>query len=142
MVAELRAHDCRCKVFGISILDGLNGSKAGHTTACDQIHVKTIEAIVLSCRVSINEQDEEWHFDWKIVHQFGGFALGRVCKGTTRAGIAHAADIGVHSRPINSETNGVEGAVSIEVAANGIRVKGDESDVVKFRWDQLEASIR
>jgi hypothetical protein len=35
----------------------------------------------------------------------------------------------------------VEGAVSIEVAANGIRVKGNEYDVVKFRCDQLEASI-
>jgi hypothetical protein len=70
------------------------------------------------------------------------FALGRVCKGTTRAGITDAGAIGVHSRPIISEANAVEGAVSIEVAADVIRVKGNEYDVVKFRWDQLEASIR
>jgi hypothetical protein len=36
----------------------------------------------------------------------------------------------------------VEGAVSIEVAAYGIRVKGNEYDVVKLRRNQLEASIR
>jgi hypothetical protein len=51
-------------------------------------------------------------------------------------------EIGVNSWPIISEANAVEGAVSIEVAADGIRVKGNEYDVVKFRWDQLEASIR
>ncbi len=141
-VAELCAHDCQCKVFGVSMLDGFHGSKAGHTIACNQIRVKTIKARVLSCRVGVNKQDEEQRFDWKVVHQFGGFALGRVCKGTTRAGIAHAGDIGVHSRPIISEANMVESAVSIEVAANGIRVKGDEYDVVKFQWDQLEATIR
>jgi hypothetical protein len=141
-VAELCAHDCRCKVFGISVLDGFHGSKAGHTTACNQIRVKTIEARVLSRRVGVNKQDRERRFDWKVLHQFGGFAFGRVCVGTTRAGIAHAGDIGVHSRPMISKANAVEGAVSIEVAANGIRMKGDEYDVVKFQWDQLEASIR
>jgi hypothetical protein len=83
------------------MLDGFHGSKAGHTTACDQIRVKTIEARVLSCRVGIEKQDKEWRFDWKVIHQFGGFPLGRVCKGTTRAGIAHAGDIGVHSWPAN-----------------------------------------
>jgi hypothetical protein len=31
-----------------------------------------------------------------------------------------------------SEANAVEGAVSIEVTVNGIRMKGDEYDVVKF----------
>jgi hypothetical protein len=123
------------------MLDGFHGSKAGHTTACNQIRVKTIKARVLSCRVGVNKQNKEWRFDWKVVHQFGGFALDRACEGTTRAGIAHAGDIGVHSQPIISEANAVEGAVSVEVAANGIRVKGDEYDVVKFRWDQLEASI-
>jgi hypothetical protein len=141
-IVELCAHDCRRKVFGISMLDGFHGSKAGHTTACNQIRVKTIEARVLSRRVGVDEQDEEQRFDWKVVHQFGGFALGRVCKGTTRVGIAYAGDIGVHSQPIISEANAVEGAVSVEVAADGIKVKGDEYDVVKFRWDQLEASIR
>jgi hypothetical protein len=62
------------------MLDGFHGSKAGHTTACNQIHVKTIEARVLSCRVGINKQDKERRFDWKVVHQFRGFALGRVCE--------------------------------------------------------------
>ena len=131
-VAELCAHDCQRKVFGISILDGFHGSKAGHTTACVQIHVKTIKARALSRGVGINKQDKEQCFDWKVVHQFRGFALGRVCKGTTRAGIAHVGDIGVHSRPMISEANAVEGAVSIEVTVNGIRMKGDEYDVVKF----------
>ncbi len=56
--------------------------------------------------------------------------------------MAHAGDIRLHSRPIKSEANAVEGAVSIEVAVDGIRVKGDEYDVVKIQWDQLEASIR
>ncbi len=130
------------KFFGISMLDGFYGSKAGHTTACNRIRAKTIKARVLSCRVGIDKQDKERCFNWKVVHQFGGFALGRVCVGTTRAGIAHAGDIGVHSWPIKSEVNVVEGSISFEVAANGIRVKGDEYDVVKFRWDQLEASIR
>ncbi len=131
-VAELGAHDCQRKVIGISMLDGFHGSNAGHTTSCDQIRVKTIKARVLSCRENINKQDEERRFDWKVVHQFGGFALGRICKGTTRTGIAHAGDIGVHSRPIISEANAVESVVSIEVATDGIRVKGNEYDVVKF----------
>jgi hypothetical protein len=125
-VAELCVHDCRCKVFGISMLDGIHGSKAGHTTACNQMRVKTIKARVLSRRVGVDEQDKERRFDWKVVHQFGGFGLRRVCKGTTRAGIAPAGDIGVHSWPIISEANAVEGAVSIEVAANGIRGKGND----------------
>jgi hypothetical protein len=96
---------------------------------------------MLSRRIGIDKQDEEWRFDWKVVHQIGGFALGRVCEGTTRAGNAHAGDIGVHSQPIISEANVVEGGVSIEVAADGIRVKGNEYDAVKFQWDQLEASM-
>jgi hypothetical protein len=99
------------------MLDGFHGSKA-----CNQIRVKTIEARVLSHIVGAGKQNEEWHFDWKVV----------LCKGTTRAGIAHAGDIRVHSRPIISEANAVEGAVSVEVAADGIRVKDDEYDVVKF----------
>jgi hypothetical protein len=112
-VAELYAHDCQCKDFGISMLDGFYGSRAGHTTACDQIHVKTIKARVISCRVGINKQDKERRFDGKVVHQFGGLALGRVYEGTTRAGIAHAGDIGVHSLSIISEANAVESAVSM-----------------------------
>jgi hypothetical protein len=76
------------------MLDGFHERKAGHTTACNQIRVTIIKARVLSCRVGINKQEEEQQFDWKDVHQFGGFALGRVCKGTTRAGIAHAGDKG------------------------------------------------
>jgi hypothetical protein len=131
-IVELCAHDHQCKVFGSSMLDGFHGSKAGHTTACDQIRVKTIKARVLSRRVGIDKQDKERRFDWKVVHQFGGFALSRVCEGTTRAGIAHAGEIGIHSQPILSEANAVEGTVSVEVATDGIRVKGDEYDVVKF----------
>ncbi len=80
-IAELCVHDCRCKVLGINMLDGFHGSKAGHTTACDQIGVKTIKARVLSHRIGVNKQDEEWHLDWRVVHQLRGFALGRVCKG-------------------------------------------------------------
>ncbi len=99
---------------------------------CVQIHVKPIKARALFRGVGINKQDKERCFDWKVVHQFRGFALDRVCKGTTRAGIAQVGDIGVHSWPIISEANAVEGAVRIEEAVNGIRVKGDEYDVVKF----------
>jgi hypothetical protein len=101
------------KVFGISMLDGFHGSKAGNTAACNQIHVKTIKARVLSCRVGIDKHDKERRFGGKDVYQFRGLALGRNCKGTTRAGIAHAGDIRVHSRPIISEENAMEGAVSI-----------------------------
>jgi hypothetical protein len=124
------------------MLDGFHRSKAGHTAACNQIRVKTINARVLSRRVGVDKQDTERRFDWKVVHQFGGFAFGRVYEGTTRAGIAHAGDIGLHSWPIISEADGVEGVVSVEVATDGIRVKGNEYDVVKFQWDQLEANIR
>jgi hypothetical protein len=141
-IAKLCAHDCQHKVFGISMLDEFHGSKAGHTTACDQILVKTIKARVLSRRVGVDKQDKERRFDGKVVHQFKGLALGRVCQGTTMAGIAHAGDIGVHSQPIISEANAVKSAVRVEVAANGVRVKGNEYDVVKFQWDQLVASIR
>jgi hypothetical protein len=64
-----------------------------------------------SCRVGVNEQDKEPRFDGKVEHQFRGLARGRVCECTARAGIAHAGDIGVHSQPILSEANVVEGAV-------------------------------
>jgi hypothetical protein len=74
-IAELCAHDCQRKVFGISMLEGFHGSKAGHTTACIQICVKTIKARVLSRRVGVNKQDEEWRFNWKVVHRLEDLLL-------------------------------------------------------------------
>ncbi len=75
---------------------------------------------MLSSRVGIDKKDEELRLNGKIVHKFGGLALGWVCKGTTGAGIAHTFDVGVHTRPVVLEANTVEGAVSVEVVADGI----------------------
>ena len=54
-IAQLYMHDGQCKIFGISMRDGFHGSKAGHTTARDQIYLKTIKTRVLSSRVGVDE---------------------------------------------------------------------------------------
>jgi hypothetical protein len=53
-----------------------------------------------SCGVCIDKKKKEWRFDWEIVNQFEGLALGRVCKGTSWAGIASLFDVGVHPWPV------------------------------------------
>ncbi len=53
LVAKLNAHYCRGKNFRIGMLDWFHGGEAGHTTARNQINLKTIKARMLSGRVCV-----------------------------------------------------------------------------------------
>ena len=54
-VVQLYLHDGQRKVFGISMRDGFHGREAKHTTAHNQIYLKTIKTRVLSSRVGVNK---------------------------------------------------------------------------------------
>ncbi len=62
-------------------------------------------------------------------------------RGRTWAGIAHTCYEFVHSWPIVTEPKAVWCVIDAEVAANGVAVESNKKDIVKLRWDQLEACI-
>jgi hypothetical protein len=82
-LAELCVHDCRHEVFRISMLDGFHGSKAGHTMACDQIHVKTIKARVLSRRVGVDCRKPPRYVPYKGTYVPYGGTFGTSDQGQT-----------------------------------------------------------
>ncbi len=46
-------------------------------------------------------------------------------------------DVGVHSGPVVMETNAVKCTVGIQMTADGVRVKCNKDDVVKFCRNEL-----
>ena len=80
-------------------------------------------------------------FDWKVVHELGRFAFCGVGKSATWTGIAHLLDTRVHPRPIIPWTETVESTVGIHMAANRIRMEGNEEYVVEFLRNELKASV-
>ncbi len=113
----------------------------GHATACNEVNLGTIKARMPPCRISINEKDQKGHFDGEVVHKFGQLGFGRVWESTTGTGIAHALNVGIHPRPVKTQMDMVEYMVGIEMSANGIVVKCNKDDIVKFCWDKLKADV-
>ncbi len=99
-VAKLDVHDGRREVFGVGMLDWFHCGEAGHTTARDQVDLKTVETRMLASRVGVDKENEEWCFDGELIHQFGGLCFGRVCKCVAWACVAHTFYVEVHARPV------------------------------------------
>ncbi len=92
-------------------------------------------------RISINEKDQKEHLNGEVVHKCGQLGFGRVCKCATGTGVALALNVGIHPRPVIMQTDTVKRTVGIEMSANGIGVKCNKDDVVKFCWDKLKAGV-
>ena len=122
-IAKEDAHDGGGKCRGGRVSDRFHTSKAAHAACANKVRVRPLEAGMLPCDVCVKMDYQERRLDWKIVDKFGRFCATGVGEGATWARRTHALDIAKHSWPVKAKTEAMQGAIRVEVAANGIRVK-------------------